>query len=596
MIHSSPIEARHAAESLVRYRSDFRSFASEQLKVLGLPLNFWPCQLPLLVDVERQMKEQGFVRSVWLKSRQVGASTLAQAIVAWRAMLWPNISAIVIADEAKRSETLFEISRSFYDNLSPEIRPVGRYVSKRELVFANPSAATRQLDPGLRSRIVIDSAHKRSIAIGASWQIAHLSEVSRFRDPSFVIDGVIPAVHRVPGTIIIMESSAEMAGTWYRDFCEDAQHGRNAFSFQFVPWILQPEYFICPVCRKNFCTDTFHAQRALKSIDLGAEERVVMKEYGLKPGHILWMREKLAEMGNDWNLFRQNYPLSPDDAWITPGVQVFPAKALREQRQNIKAPIRHCEIYPGPRICDAPMGKLWVWEEPQVGKQYDIGVDVALGGREAEDDDTGDFSIACVLERGSNKQVAEWSSKTLDPFELATPIYWLGTYYNQAQIAIETNGIGGATNQQLMKMGYVNIYVWRYRDEVSPRFSKKIGWETNRRSKPWLVGFATHSMLNNKVVVRSELLYKELESFVQKGPQEWGAAAGCHDDRCLAWMIALLISDDENFEAYFGLQKELKPGTTNTDGSKRVPEPWECDATFNKKETFSMDDILIPWE
>jgi len=1193
----------------VEYRKDFRKFAIEQLRVGDQPLKFWPCQIPLLESIEKQMEDRGFARCIWLKSRQVGASTLAEAIVAWRTMLWPHVNALVLADQAERARTLFEISRTFYDHLSDDIRPTGRYITKRELVFANPSQATRKHDPGLQSRIVVESAHKKNIAIGclhpdvliwtsrgivllrdvhvgdevvthsgrcasvkmvvarqvdsrkwvqvrfwqsefplictedhgvwtssgwveasqlkknewvelpvralpeirmelldfsefrhvgrgpsprgldvmeltfelgwvfglylaegsltgqanksswrsgirfslsldeqgwatrieqqfsgwakkavarireedhscvvtihntwlarafhtwfygnnrvcrawtkhvpewvqrapdgfidgflggyfagdgsqqngrvtvctassvlagqirdlimsrhlglaslgfvdgevrqfpdrecqtrgawtlgvsgdgasqiakwagwevtktpdmsrmwrwqgekllvkvrkvlpvkapdvmydleidhvdhsyrvscavvanSNWQIVHGSECARYPDPAFVLDGVIPAVHRVPGTIIILESSAEMAGTWYRDLCEASARGDTAFAFTFVPWYLQPEY----------CIPLFKGER----LDLSADERHIIAEYGLTPGHIKWMREKLSELGNDWDLFRQSFPLTVEDSWVTPGAQVFPMKCLRELRHEIRPPKRMAEVHAGPRILDAPQGRLLVWDEPEQGKAYDIGVDVAMGqGRDDSSDGDLDSSVACVLERGSNRQVAEWSSRAVDPFELANVLFWLGKYYNTAQLAVETNGIGGGTNQQLSKMGYSNVYClspehrvltaelrwipignlkagdkligfdeklpgshkrrryrlaevvgavprkdvvhrivlsdgtvfhatkehlwlvlksrsasqqfwkatqdlkvgdrlpkvfvpwvdattfdagwlsglvdgegsagyylgsrpgygeqrhlsigqnegvvldkvcmllrkfgipfsigpdshgsvcyrvrvsrkeeftrllgmirpvrllskvepewlgvvrafshafvesvevvgerdvvmfgtttstyiaegfpthncWRYRDELTPRYSRKTGWETNSRSKPWLVGFAAHEMINGRVHIASESLLKELEMFVQKGPNEWGAVAGHHDDKVISWMIALLTSDDECFEKYYGLQKTMSDGANPVSSEKRVLEPWEYDGTFRK--VFSEREDM-PWE
>ena len=360
---TSPLEAEQSAKRIVEYRKDFRKFAIEQLRVGDQPLKFWPCQIPLLESIEKQMEDRGFARCIWLKSRQVGASTLAEAIVAWRTMLWPHVNALVLADQAERARTLFEISRTFYDHLSDDIRPTGRYITKRELVFANPSQATRKHDPGLQSRIVVESAHKKNIAIGSNWQIVHGSECARYPDPAFVLDGVIPAVHRVPGTIIILESSAEMAGTWYRDLCEASARGDTAFAFTFVPWYLQPEY----------CIPLFKGER----LDLSADERHIIAEYGLTPGHIKWMREKLSELGNDWDLFRQSFPLTVEDSWVTPGAQVFPMKCLRELRHEIRPPKRMAEVHAGPRILDAPQGRLLVWDEPEQGKAYDIGVDGA---------------------------------------------------------------------------------------------------------------------------------------------------------------------------------------------------------------------------
>lgn len=599
-VGQSPLEAQQIAERIVRYRGDFRAFATEQLRIGGKRIEFWPCQVPLVESIERQFEQQGFARCVWLKARQTGSSTLAQCFVAWRTMLWPNVNAIVIADESERARNLFEICRCFYDDMDPDVRPAGRYVTKREVVFANPSHATRMSDPGLRSRVVIDSANKKSIGIGAAWTVEHLSECARYRDPRFVIDGLIPAVHRVPGTIVIMESSAEMAGTWWRDWCEAAQRGTIGFEFSFVPWILHPEYYVCPVCKKSypdFCRDPQHVRA---EIDLFADERRIMVEFGLKPGHVIWMRAKLAEMANDWDLFRQSYPLTPEDAWVTPGVQVFPLEILRRMKEQLRPPKRRCDIFPGPRVLDSPQGRLMIWKEPESTKAYDIGVDVASGvGKDDDIDDSyRDYSVACVIERGSNEQVAELVSRELDAFELSETLYWLGKYYQTAQLAVEVNGIGSATNAHLGKLGYDGLYLWRYRNELAPRYTNKTGWETNPRTKPWLVGFAQHEVINSRVVIRSEALYREMETFIMKGPREWGAVAKHKDDRVMAWMIALLVSDDECFERYYGLQKTMEQSRTSDDGKSvegvaKRPREWECDPMWFKPKR---DDDWGPWD
>jgi len=225
---------------------------------------------------------------------------------------------------------------------------------------------------------------------------------------------------------------------------------------------------------------------------------------------------------------------------------------------------------------------------PIPGRAYDIGVDIAMGsGRDDSFEDDGlDHTIICVLERGTNEQVAEWSSKAVDPFEMANVLTLVGTFFNKAQIAIETNAIGGGTNQQLAKLGYPNQYIWRYRDEIVPRYSRKTGWETNRQSKPWLVGFAVHEMINGRVRIKSELLFREMEAFMQKGFKEWGAAAGFHDDRVMAWMIALLTSDDENFEKYYGGLRDRSDAKPVNPA--RTPEPWEADHGFLKKPKASL--------
>ena len=120
-----------------------------------------------------------------------------------------------------------------------------------------------------------------------------------------------------------------------------------------------------------------------------------------------------------------------------------------------------------------------------------------------------------------------------------------------------------------------------------------VGHNTNTKSKPWLVGFAAHEMVNGRVQISSELLLRELEMFVQKGPNEWGAVAGHHDDRAISWMIALLTSDDESFEKYYGLQRLVARSDLSGQPISKEPESWECDKTFRRVVGGREDE---PWE
>ena len=74
------------------YRRDFRRFAAEQLTITGVEpgqmLHFAPFldgQELLHAVVERQLREQGWVRVVFIKSRQLGGSTYTAGRAFWLA-------------------------------------------------------------------------------------------------------------------------------------------------------------------------------------------------------------------------------------------------------------------------------------------------------------------------------------------------------------------------------------------------------------------------------------------------------------------------------------------------------------------------------
>jgi len=195
-----------------------------------------------------------------------------------------------------------------------------------------------------------------------------------------------------------------------------------------------------------------------------------------------------------------------------------------------------------------------------------------------------------VIQRGTNRQVAEWRSRSINVMELAEYAAALGYYYQRAQIAVEVNGIGVATNMKLSAMGYPNIYVWRYRDEVSTRFSKKIGWETNFRTKKWLISFAVNEVMHDNVIIRSEELLDEMRQYVHLGNERYGAASDGYDDRVMAFLIALTASDDENFEKWISGNRSRTDRAAQNDPRVIAPVPWASDPWNFGKESLKEHD------
>lgn len=536
--------AMRLATRIAYYRRNPDVYFSDQLKIRTkegelIPFVLWPCQQPVLDAMMEQRRRTGWVRYIVLKARQVGMSAMSEAMMSWSVMLNPNNNGLIVAHDAATAETLFGFCKTYYDFLANDIKPLKRFSTRREFVFENPDDNTRPKNPGLGSRLIITSANNIHSGIGRTLRSVHISEAARFTNAEGIIDGIFPALAKTAGTMCIIESTARYSGQWFREACDRAKAKDGDFEFIFVPWFLQPGYAI-PLLKGERLT-------------LSLEERQIVKKYGLSMEQIKFFRAELANIGNE-ALFKQSYPLNEEECWITPGDQVFPwdkIDGLRSIARQMGGPWAIGELTPNLTMIPNPKGRLTIWKEPEKGVVYDIGVDVGLGTSARDDsDDEGDWSVMCVLRRGTNEQVAEWRSKSVDVMELASHAATLGYYYNRAQIAVEVNSIGIATNMQLTKTGYSNLYVWRYRDEISPRMTKKVGWETSYRTKKLLVSFAVHQMNNNNVVIRSETLLDELRNFVHLGNERYGGAAGHHDDTVMAWQIALLSSDDENFEKW----------------------------------------------
>ena len=73
------------------------------------------------------------------------------------------------------------------------------------------------------------------------------------------------------------------------------------------------------------------------NMELTAEERELKETYGLDDEQIAWRRWCInTNCGGDLNLFRQEYPASPDEAFISTGTCVFDKEALVLRRAQVQ--------------------------------------------------------------------------------------------------------------------------------------------------------------------------------------------------------------------------------------------------------------------
>jgi hypothetical protein len=472
----------------------------------------------------------GRVRQCWFKCRQPGGSTAASGAIAHLSFLNPYVYSLVVAHDKPTVQNIFDMYETFHSNMNPLVRPLKRYFTKgQEMVLENPDEKTREFNPGLKSKITVGEAKNIHLGPGRTIHGLHCSEVSRYPAPEDIKDGLLPALSDAPGTVAIIESAAHYAegAVWFHDLCERAMRGESDFEYHFMQWWKMPEYW----------TPLADGEK----LKLDPEERRLVREYELAAEQIKWRRRKIEEL-ESLELFYQSYPMTFAEAWISKDSAVFPRERLMDLRMELSPPLRKCEIVDNGMIVDDPKGRLCIWFEPVPGQSYDIGADLGSGAGQ-------DYTAAVVIERGTFKQVAEWHGN-IDPFDFADVLAAMGRYYNMAQIGPEVERYGNMMIGRLVAI-YPKIYVWRKWDQVVPRLTQMLGWETNSKSKQRIVSFARHLIWHKKAQIFSSTLWKELLNFVQfvsdAGNIQYGARPGAADDLAMAWMIALMISEDECF-------------------------------------------------
>ncbi len=518
---------RESVGSSLSYQEVFKNFplfAGTFLKIKSYDqtiktLRFNPAQMVVWAKVREQMNKGLPVRIVILKARQLGMSTWSQAFVLWKA-LHPNTNCLAIAHDLDSTARIFEIAKLMYEGLPDPYRPKVKRSNRRELVFENPDPKTRAIDPGLRSRIEIRTAGNIGSGRGLTIQVLHISEVAMYQQPELISSSLFPAVPPTPDSAIIVESTAHIKGFWFKEFWDASVRGETGYTPIFLPWFLEPRY-----CLVGKLADMY-----LKE-PLDDEEKELVERLGLAPGHIAFRRKQIQQFSGNVDLFRQEYPSTPYEAFISVGSPLIPSDFIATLEREAVSGVRGDVL--GGRFISSPEGRMTLWEPPDPSTRYYIGVDVSQGV------DGGNPSVVQVITSGPvQRQVAEWVG-WMDPIDLASVVEEISRWYNSAEVAVEINGPGISTQTALRERG-VDLFRWRYLNTLKHGgVTDRLGWTTSQSSKPVLVSHFKNYVMSKKLIIRSyELINKELRGFVVDSRGGAEAAPGFTDDRIMALAIA----------------------------------------------------------
>ena len=512
--------------------NDFTYYAPNILKIKDKNANLvnfklWEPQVRLH-NVLEGLKTKGLLqRVIALKARQEGISTYTEGRIFHCAHFEENTKNVIISHDKDSGNSIFSMCRLFYDSLPKQLRPMTRFSSKKELVFANPDQKTRFQNPGLRSSIEVITAGKKGAARSQTIHNLHCSEVSSWPFAKDVIPGLLPTVPKNDKSLVVYESTAKGVGNFFHKEWLNAVEGVSNFFPFFLAWFDLDSY------SRNFIEP---GSRAAFSEHLNDEEKELLTAFDLTLEQLFWRRTEIADLGGDIELFRQEYPSTPDEAFLVSGSPIFDRRKLRMMSIKAKEPKFRGDITSRGPVPNED-GSLKVWKLPEPGAIYTIGVDVADGG------EGGDYSCIEVWKKLPvpyiAEQVAEWHGH-LDPYNFAVPVVKLGKMYNEALVAIEVNAHGLATQQEVQRT-YWNLYQQEHLDRYTNIYQNKIGWDTTTRTKKLLISFMTHCVSDMTIIVHSAPFVRECMTFVRDETGSAAAAGSGYDDRVMAGMIGLFV-------------------------------------------------------
>ena len=505
-----------------------------------------------LYNVIKQQKQEGKpVRIVILKARQLGFSTATEAILFKETATKFNINTGIITHQDEATTNLFNMSKRMYDFLPQEMKPSLKASNAKELVFDN------ELGTGLKSKFKCMTAGGKGVGRSDTYTNLHISEYAFWPgDKKATLVGLMQSVPNLPNTIVIIESTAN----GYEDFKEiwdKATRGENDFYPLFVGW--------------NELTDY---SMTYTGFELTEEEKDLKQKYNLTNEQLEWRRWCIKNnCGGDIEQFKQEYPITPEEAFISTGTCFFNKEIIigRIKELEGKKPLKQGYFsyqLENNRIDNIEwhndtQGYIKIFKDVEEGHPYVLGGDTA---GEGSDNFTG-----LVIDNSNGKQVATLK-KQLDEDEYSRQMYCLGKYYNTALIGIENNYSTYPT-KKLQEYDYPKMFIREIEDNIAEKIVDKFGVITNKATRPIMLSILKEVLRDNISWINDIDVLREALVFIRNDKGRPEAQVGEHDDLIMGLAITYYIRNQQEFvareikkEKEFVLPFELQVDEPETDG------------------------------
>lgn len=474
---------------------------------------------------------KGFKRIIILKSRQLGFTTLISIYFLDEIIFNPNNEALQVAHTLLASKEIFQKKIKYAINNLCE--PM-----KRILTLSQMRAARAEFSyPDKSTSAISTAASGRS----GTYRLLHVSELAKLAraypdKATEVITGTIPSVP-IDGTIII-ESTAEgqnsifyemyMAGYRRKDKITP-QLSKAEFYPVFYNWTWDEE----EIRKAN--ADGIIPVTSMEECEINWE--VFQEENNLTNEQMTYYYVKWIQSGRDINKLHQEFPLTEMEAFVSTGANFFNLKKINDFYNKI-GPEEEAEwkrfSYADGKIFPDYQGNIYIKEEPQPGKLYVGGGDVAQGLS------TGDYSTFFIL--GADKRICLFFRGHIEPDEYSKLVRILGARYNNALLGIESNADGNWVNMDIVNNNYPNIYLRTSFDDITKTTTQSYGWRTDVNTrKNMLDGARVH--FNSLSELNCKPLLQEMMIFVRnkRGKPEAALGRDNHDDLIIGWAIAIAI-------------------------------------------------------
>lgn len=527
-----------------------------------VPFAFNQAQL-VIEKVREWVRSNNYLeRYIILKARQKGISTYWEADLDHSTSTEFNVKAAVIGHEDGASKNLFEMVKRFYKYKPEPLKPQLQNTNEQKLKYAV-----------LDSEIKVKTAGLSGEGVGRSDTInkLHATEVGFWNKLKETLTALLQCVPDELNTLIVLESTANGLGNDYHTRWQEVYADPNKieiipniawkspqsrFVAIFISWLIDNEYTL------PFETDE---DRDKLHNTLTKIEHSLMKR-GATLEHLNWRRFAIKDKcGNDPDVFAQEYPSTPEEAFLVSGRPVFDRVKLQQMydfarektyKQGDLLPVydvanpdylkqlnvdsSYYALLPYLKtveFIENSKGFIRIYKELNISDneyyRFASGWDVAEGLEQ------GDYSSGGILDRKDMDIALTWHGH-IDPDLLAEEQHKISVYLKMKDWnCTERNNHGLTTITGAYKLR-LQQYQQRVFGEGYPETKDLLGFKTTGQTKPIIINDLNEYIREDLYTEYDVNAIGEMLTFVKNAKGQMQAqnkdtdpATKCFDDRVI---------------------------------------------------------------
>ncbi len=555
------LEVVHEMFNHERFRHDFEFWAvmtiiiQDKLSLEEIPFKLRRAQRILLLKLEKMRLAGKPIRIILLKARQWGGSTLVQFYMMWIQQIHKrNWHLAVCAQDDGASKNIGEMYQRSCQYYPPEVAAI---------TFKPYAKSPKNIVNVERGGIIgVGSINNPDQFRSYNYPMIHISEAGIWQDTprrtaAKLVQSLRSTVPRVAYSMIVVESTAKGVGNFFHREWLSASNKKSGYAAVFVPWYEIDMY--------QMAMADSEYPGFIKTM---SEHDKFAWENGATLEGIKWYNEyQVAEKYEESQMFEE-YPTTPEEAFISTGARVFPYIYISNARKTVRKPLFYGDVYPGgianKAALDKPemhlnasgTGNLQIWKMPEpfithkgrkwlVSNRYCGFADI--GGLHIN----ADYSTIKIIDRiwmlwgGVPETAAIWHGH-LDQDLFAWKCAQLGMMYNKMLLAIETNSLRKEktdgdfflTVLDNISPHYPNLFIRNNHEAINTDFTPKYGFHTGHGNKEMII---TNLLGAFRGDVAGNPLYNERDNgsldecdwYERKPDGTMGAVEGKKDDKVI---------------------------------------------------------------